>query len=627
MATQYTASYGLSVSSISSASAGAVTGTSYALPQATPSVISWTVVADGSALSVNLEGSNDDSVYSTLDSQTTATGGTRNFGPTSVKFIRISQVSRTGGTLTTATLITSKSSAFISIGSSSLALVADGTAGAPSIAFTSQPALGIYKSGSGSLSIVPANTSAAVNFINAAIMPASDNVVDLGVSPTNRFRNLNISGGMTTTSTGRFGDGTAAVPSIAFNSAPNTGMYIVSGTVWGLSSSGVGVADINGTGIQLRNDMFVGWSSGALNAANDVILARDAANSLAQRNGTSAQNFAIYNTFTDTSNYERTALGYFGNTFFIRMDKLGTGASRSMRLAGNAIASSILFNAGAGDLWRINGVTSGFEASTDNANDIGASGANRPRNIYAGTSFLAPDGSAATPSLSFASQTNQGFYKSATGTTSYSSSGNTQFLFGNAVFRAISSGVIGWSSGNPDSLQEDVSLARGGAGQLNIGGAAGANPYTINGTLTTNTTSASTPASTVETDLWSYSLPANALNANGRGVRITAFGTFAANTNLKSVRVYFGASVLVLHGALAFNNQTWRVVGEVIRTGASAQVGNAVATSTLGFSQSLTTLSIAENTAGAITIKMSGQNGTASAGDVTFLGAIVEAIK
>ena len=38
--------------------------------------------------------------------------------------------------------------------------------------------------------------------------------------------------------------------------------------------------------------------------------------------------------------------------------------------------------------WRLDGTTGHFGAVTDNVNDIGASGANRPRTLYAGTSVV-----------------------------------------------------------------------------------------------------------------------------------------------------------------------------------------------------------------------------------------------
>jgi len=40
--------------------------------------------------------------------------------------------------------------------------------------------------------------------------------------------------------------------------------------------------------------------------------------------------------------------------------------------------------------WRLEGTTGHFGAVTDNVNDIGASGANRPRTLYAGTSVVSP---------------------------------------------------------------------------------------------------------------------------------------------------------------------------------------------------------------------------------------------
>lgn len=40
--------------------------------------------------------------------------------------------------------------------------------------------------------------------------------------------------------------------------------------------------------------------------------------------------------------------------------------------------------------WRLEGTTGHFGAVTDNVNDIGASGANRPRTLYAGTSVVTP---------------------------------------------------------------------------------------------------------------------------------------------------------------------------------------------------------------------------------------------
>jgi hypothetical protein len=93
---------------------------------------------------------------------------------------------------------------------------------------------------------------------------------------------------------------------------------------------------------------FYAWASAAPAAANqtagrDLILARDAAGTLAQRNGTNAQAFNLYNTFTDASNYERGFMKWNSNVLEIGTEAAGTGTNRSIRLITNG---SILKTAG-----------------------------------------------------------------------------------------------------------------------------------------------------------------------------------------------------------------------------------------------------------------------------------------
>ena len=66
--------------------------------------------------------------------------------------------------------------------------------------------------------------------------------------------------------------------------------------------------------------------------SGDVILRRDAANTLAQRNGVNAQAFNIYNTFTDASNYERGFVRWAANTLEIGTERAGTGSNRDLWL-------------------------------------------------------------------------------------------------------------------------------------------------------------------------------------------------------------------------------------------------------------------------------------------------------
>lgn len=72
-------------------------------------------------------------------------------------------------------------------------------------------------------------------------------------------------------------------------------------------------------------------------------------------------------------------------------------------------------------------------------------------------------------------------------------------------------------------------------------------------------------------DLVSYALPANTLNADGFGIRITAWGTTANNSNPKTVTLAFGATTIVTQALTVSEAGRWRMVAEVIRTGSGAQ--------------------------------------------------------
>jgi hypothetical protein len=140
--------------------------------------------------------------------------------------------------------------------------------------------------------------------------------------------------------------------------------------------------------------------------------------------------------------------------------------------------------------------------------------------------------------------------------------------------------------------------------------------------LTVSTAQSGTPANTNETDLWTYPLPANTLSANGRAIRVTAWGTFASNANTKSIKAYFGATGFAAAGG--FTTQvTWEINFLVVRTGAAAQIGYVRYNSAANIC-SLTTASPAETMSGGITVKVTGQNGTANANDIVLRGALVE---
>jgi hypothetical protein len=137
------------------------------------------------------------------------------------------------------------------------------------------------------------------------------------------------------------------------------------------------------------------------------------------------------------------------------------------------------------------------------------------------------------------------------------------------------------------------------------------------------TTQASTTATTNPEDLATYTLKANAFKA-GQKIRVKAFGTFAANTNTKTLRLWFGSASLGGAGG-AFNNAHWTIEAEIIYVGSASQKTIRIGFVT-GNNQSVSYLATSQNTAADIVIKIQGQNGTASAGDIVFEGMSIEIV-
>jgi hypothetical protein len=93
----------------------------------------------------------------------------------------------------------------------------------------------------------------------------------------------------------------------------------------------------------------LGFNSGG---AADLLLYKDAAQILAQRNGTNAQTYRLYNTYTDSSNYERVTINWASNVCYLQPQNAGTGSARifvpvtgSTTVSGLPAASSSLTGA------------------------------------------------------------------------------------------------------------------------------------------------------------------------------------------------------------------------------------------------------------------------------------------
>lgn len=144
-----------------------------------------------------------------------------------------------------------------------------------------------------------------------------------------------------------------------------------SGRILDLQVNGSSQFLVGSGGAVTMNGTLTLNTSAAQITFSDTILVRDGvANTLALRNGANLQNFRIYGTYTDAGNNEYLSFESGSTVFDIKTVANGTGTANSLRLGTGGTAR-----------WQID--TSGhYTAVTDNTYDIGASGANRPRNLF-----------------------------------------------------------------------------------------------------------------------------------------------------------------------------------------------------------------------------------------------------
>jgi hypothetical protein len=156
-------------------------------------------------------------------------------------------------------------------------------------------------------------TAFKLNITNTASNAAS-NLIDLQVGSVSQFR-ARADGSNFRMAGSRFGG------NVVFEMDYN------GGNPWNFSFGGTQVfsASGDGLGFRLRSVDPIGWSSGGSNLSADTTLFRDAANTLAQRNGTNAQAFRAYFSFTDASNYTRLALKTATTIHTIETESAGTG--------------------------------------------------------------------------------------------------------------------------------------------------------------------------------------------------------------------------------------------------------------------------------------------------------------
>lgn len=134
-------------------------------------------------------------------------------------------------------------------------------------------------------------------------------------------------------------------------------------------------------------------------------------------------------------------------------------------------------------------------------------------------------------------------------------------------------------------------------------------------------------ADTTEDTLFTYSLPANSLKNVGQEVDIEAWGSVTATSATKTIKLYFGASVLTVAAYTTTQTGNWRARLRVVKQAASVQLimgeGDALGATTTRVLANIT--NGADTDTAAIVIKVTGTSTASTANLILANGMIVTA--
>ncbi len=305
---------------------------------------------------------------------------------TSVSVVTANGFAGTVATATTTPAITLTTTITGILSGNGTAISAASTTGTGSVVLASSPSLttpALTGSSTGITTLASANAGAS-NF--TITFPAATGIVAL-TSGANVASVSNSDGTLTISPT------TGAVVASLNLSQANT--WLAQQTDQGASGTSPGwYAQIAGdttprvrVGINANDIASIGFGPG--NAVRDTFLEREASGVLAQRNSTTAQLFKVYTTYTNSSNGRWVQVDGTNGAEGIYLNANGTGINTDPLTISNVLNGALIFGTNNSNRWQIN--SSGHMlAVADNTYDIGASGATRPRNLYAGTSLNAP---------------------------------------------------------------------------------------------------------------------------------------------------------------------------------------------------------------------------------------------
>lgn len=191
--------------------------------------------------------------------------------------------------------------------------------------------------------------------------------------------------------------------------------------------------------------------------------------------------------------------------------------------------------------------------------------------VYNVTQVRVVDGSSSTPSMSFVDGTGEGFFRTTSGEVAIASGTR---IVSNATIAVRTDSARGFHflPGSDLGQTADAILTRVAANTVGtaLGGAATTSLASIGGVANLNTTAVGNVGTGTD-DLITYSLPASALSANGKGVRITAWGTTANNANAKTVTLDFGTQTIETEALTTSQASVWLIQALVFRTGSNTQ--------------------------------------------------------
>jgi len=159
------------------------------------------------------------------------------------------------------------------------------------------------------------------------------NVTNTASSATSRLLDLQIEG-VSKFQVNKLHNGTVfSQAGVVVESSGGALIGLANNTNWGIVMNSY--TSMPYFGLVLPPSGAFNWSNDAVNTlagTADIALFRDAAGQMAQRAGTQSQNFRIYNTFTDVSNYERAVFGWNTNVLTIGTEAAGTGTKRALKM-------------------------------------------------------------------------------------------------------------------------------------------------------------------------------------------------------------------------------------------------------------------------------------------------------